>query len=162
MPTFTSTGASCHVVDMQGRLEMRALQLTGTAGCCNIFRIQRGLRERARYFHREIDVPAIGPLMHATAADQRIVADQAQLRIGDLARCFVVVVKAMREIHQQMSVTLAVERIAVQARAQTGGEFRTDIVIGQMHACNNRGEHVPKRGRNASDSLCPDAPCCWP
>jgi hypothetical protein len=122
------------IVDMQRRFQMRAFHFAGTAGCGYVFRIQRGLRERSRHFHRKIDVAPIGPLMHAPSADQRVVADHAQLGIGDFAWYFVVVVKAVREIDQQMTVTFAVEGIAMQTRAQTRGKFGANVVIGQMHA----------------------------
>ena len=80
-----------------------------------------------------MDVPPAGPLVHAALADQGVVADQLQPRIADLARHLGVIVIAVREIDQQVAAALAVERVAVQSRAQRGGQFGKDIVIPQVH-----------------------------
>ncbi len=90
--------------------------------------------ERTRQLHREVEVPAIRPFVHAPAADQSVVADHPQFGIGDLCRERRVGMVAVGEVQQQMPRAGSLEGIAMQAGAQRGGQLGKNVVIGQAHS----------------------------
>ena len=71
--------------------------------------------------------------MHAALADQRVVADQFQRCIADLARHRGIVVVTVRKIDQQVAAAVALEGIAMQPRAQRRGQLGENVVVLQVY-----------------------------